>query len=465
MWTQPQRVLRLRLVLLDTDRPVERVVEIDSASRLDALHTLIQSTFTWSGRSRHIFTDRRSATGPNSWGEASMSQQRVWEMEHLCRNRGHVSECEWTATVGAVLDSCATAPRAGELFYEYAVESACPAYERGSGCLLAELDRCEARGAHGWTVSVEPISERKPRRHEPLPALIGGCGRAPFEETGGAAGDAALNSVLDNPAHPRYAEFDAWARVLAGPLAASAIRAFDADHFDPKVAALAFHAGGTLLDFALPERLVAAASAIPRRNRLDVLDAAAAIGLEHPAVVDVEMARRVTHEISECLRSIAGAAHHADSAPGDEQSTLAWVRSLGLVLRRKGELQLTRVGERLMDDPEGLLSHCADRYWRAAGESALALHVLLAVAHGLAGDELITQVMASRSAESASADWSDEWSYSYRFAGPLSNEDAALRSIERCTAFLARLGAFSAAPGSHAVTTDGVTLATAILSR
>ena len=183
MASNAHRLLRLRLEIADVEIPITRTLEIDASTPLERLHHVIQIAFGWSDRARHVFTDRRTAAQawPDKFGTAygSFGQQRVWEMDHECRNRGHISECEWTSTIAGVFDTItpsATHSAFGDdapvLFYEYGIETRCPAYEYGEPCFGCapgrvpgpRLDRRRVIAWSGSAVEVgTPYRERAAR--------------------------------------------------------------------------------------------------------------------------------------------------------------------------------------------------------------------------------------------------------------------------------------------------------------
>ncbi|HEY5221502.1 MAG TPA: hypothetical protein VIJ18_00405 [Microbacteriaceae bacterium] len=498
MWNSPKQVLKLRLSVLDVGRPIERVIAVDAAMRLESLHSVIHAAFAWTGRQhRHVFTNSRSAVQHERqpvWAVGRYDGARtqlIWEMDHGCRNGEHTSLCEWTSTVAQALDEVASTVNGPELFYEYGLKEGPHAHEYNDCALLAR-DLCNDHWPHGWTIAVEELDRYKPGRSEEFPTLLDGCGRSPLLESSGPRGDAALNALLDTPEHPRHSEIDTWVRQLEGPWAAHDGRAFDPNRFDLSAAAQVFGSRSDSYGYSynqradratvggveLSEDATRAAAAIPRRHRIDVLSAAADRVLAHPEGLAPNTVQWLTAPLDALLHRIAAAdsARQPDTAAMrttdrcDVESGVneLFARSLRLVVRRAGYFRLTRAGEAALGEPSALLNACLNAYWTAATDPSAGLYVLLGVISGLAGDDLLSQVGAAVVADQlernvSASDWDGERTMP---ANNTYGRDASAGSdIDSYVAYLARFGSFTGSGDDTRVTADGAALAMTLLTR
>lgn len=419
-------VFELALEIVDLPIPVTRVVEIDASTRLERLHELIQIAFAWSNQTRHVFTDRRTDVSSSGWRDRSyfaFERQRVWEMDHGCRDRDHVSECGWTSTIADAFaaiapDSMNTSPT---IFYEYGVEAGCRAREFGEPCIGSSTGSCPG---HGWTVAVSLLDSRSARRPPLTPRVLQATGRAPLEEACSATGYIGLLEVLGHAGHPEHDELTAWVRTVVGPWAqpgsmldpascdAAAMQCAIDDEF-----------GGGDLDGA-HGRVRALTRYSPRRFRIDMH---AAIRRLDPLAPDDTFAERVTEPLRSTLRAVAlatpvagpGAGDSAVMSTGDPVGT-PFARALGLVRRRNGVLLLTRAGEAAIDRPSDLLERCAAHYWKVGDDPMIGLFVSIAAAQGLADEALDRWVAAVCQAEERAPRTSsdDEWGWRATTSSP-----------------------------------------------
>ena len=218
------RILTLKFVLIGLLQPVTRIVDVSASLRMAELHELILPLFAWEDSASHRFIDHpidEPRLGDDEYAgyARSATRRRVWEMEHWCRDTdGHVSECEWTSTVGAAFDSLPFGSSA-VLYYEYG-STQCPEWRYGEPCLARQLDIADGRHRHGWTIAISVDAVRSARRAEPA-ALLRGTGRAPLVEAGGPAAYEEMLGVLTDPMHAKRPELCSWIEDRIGVWATS----------------------------------------------------------------------------------------------------------------------------------------------------------------------------------------------------------------------------------------------------
>lgn len=443
---------------------VSRTVEVPATMRMIQLHELIQSVFGWTDQASHVFADRSrfierehhdfdtwsnvatdefapdvfapdafasdafvSRTRPYRWGP----RRRVWEMEHWCRDRDsdHVSECEWTATVGSAMDSLDT------LYYEYGVGESCPAPAL-SGAMFAEapwqaideessglvgpwladdepwsattLSPCAAfhpdlstdAHAHGWVIAITAHGS-VPARHT---NLVDGIGRTPIEACGGASAYRVLVDAITDPAHAMHVGLVAWAREKVGPWAASGDRAFDPMAFSlpavqariPSPLEYGWRSTGArprVIDHVFNGRSLNGRSQFPK-EAIEGLVTAAHEATDPANLPDSALASSMTERLRSSLERLPSSRTKplpttpADIDPAHDR-TLAAIK---VAYRRGGVLLRSRAGDDALADPIELLGKCAARYWSLKGDGEVQFYVALAAAEGLSGAALVERV-------------------------------------------------------------------------
>ena len=415
MASNAHRLLRLRLEIADVEIPITRTLEIDASTPLERLHHVIQIAFGWSDRARHVFTDRRAAVQPwpgeYGMGYGSFGQQRVWEMDHECRNRGHISECEWTSSIAGVFDTItpsATPSAFGDdapvLFYEYGIETRCRAYEYGERCFGSLSGACPG---HGWIVAVSLLGagpRPRSRSAHRTANVLHASGRAPLEEACSAAGYNTLREVLGDPQHPAHAEVAAWAKRRVGPWAVSETATLDPAECDADAvqSVIDEELGGSSFGDSAGGHLQRQMLATPRRLRLDLRSTLGRLEVPEP---DDAAAERLTARLRGMLHTLVAAepvsgadAESSDAPHAPDPADLAFARTLGL-LRRNRVPMLTRAAEPLIDKPTALLQRCAQHYWQLDPGTGFAMYVAIGTAQGLAGEALDRLVAAACEAE------------------------------------------------------------------
>lgn len=446
---------------------VIRAVEVPATMRMVQLHELIQSVFGWTDRASHIFADRprfieRERHEFDSWSNVATDEfahdvfapdalafdviasdafvsrarphrwrpkRRVWEMEHWCRDRDseHVSECEWTGTVGSAMDGLDT------LYYEYGTGESCPAPQltgpmfakapwsardaESSGlvgpwladdepwsatalspCAVFRPDLDNDDHAHGWVIAITTHGSVAARDT----SLVDGVGRTPIEACGGTSAYRVLIDAITDSSHPMHAGLDAWAREKVGPWAASGELAFDPMAFSLPAARARIPSPleyGWRSTDARPRvigRILNGGSRFPKEG-IDELVTAAQGATDQANLPDTAQASSMTDGLRSSLEHLPSSRTKpfpttpADIDPAHDR-TLAAIK---VAYRRGGVLLRSRAGDEALTDPLELLGKCAARYWSLKGDDDVQFYVALAVAEGLSGAALAERVTAA----------------------------------------------------------------------
>ena len=438
---------------------VSRTVEVPATTRLVEFHELIQSVFGWTDRGNHVFADRprfieREHHDIDMWPNVETNEyrwsprRRIWEMEHWCRDRDpdHVSECEWTASVGSAMDSLDT------LYYEYGTGGrddtgeSCPApalsgsmfagapwsaVDESSGLVgpwLADDEPWSATAlspcavfhpglrtdahAHGWVVAITAHGSVAARGI----SLVDGVGRTPIEACGGASAYRVLVDAITDTSHPMHVGLDAWAREKVGPWAASGGLAFNPMAFSLAAAkvrvpsALEYgwrsaNARPPVLDRILNGRSFNGRSGFPS-DAIEELVTAAQEAADQANLPDMVQASSTTEGLRSSLERLPSSRTKplpttpADIDPAHDR-TLAAIK---VAYRRGGVLLRSRAGDDALTDPLALLCKCAARYWSLGGDDQVQFYVALAVAEGLSGAALAERVTVAAHLQSGDAD-------------------------------------------------------------
>ncbi|TYL53784.1 plasmid pRiA4b ORF-3 family protein [Agromyces mariniharenae] len=400
------RILTLKFVVIGLSQPVTRIVDVSASLRMAELHGLILPLFAWEDSASHRFIDH-PIDGPRFGDDEyagyarSATRRRVWEMEHWCRDAdGHVSECEWTSTVGAAFDSLPFGSSA-VLYYEYG-STQCPEWRYGEPCLARQLDIADGRHRHGWTIAISVDAVRSARRAEPA-ALLRGTGRAPLVEAGGPAAYEEMLGVLTDPMHAKRPELCSWIEDRIGVWATSQpLARADFDVEATRVLIASTRRGASDHRDPSPFRaLLARTERWHPAHRIELLSAAQRAGVASGGLPDRSQAAAFTSAVAARLAALSST--RTESAPIAAESALVTsdplsasfddvLRRLRFAYRRSGVLLRSRAGDEALVDPRVLLDRYAARYWALPSDTDLAIAIALAVAEGLPDDELPARV-------------------------------------------------------------------------
>lgn len=176
--------LRIRASIDGT--AIERLLQLDGAMTLAALHEVLQCAFGWEDRHLHDFSDQRTPTA---------DALRWLDEASIAEGDDGIAETEWSV-------SSAFAATAGELFYSY-------------------------DAADGWIHQLELLASRPVLDGEPLARIVEGTLRGPLEDSGGPSGYARIVEAYADPADPGHREI---VRIVAAQL--GPWRTFDPEAFD-----------------------------------------------------------------------------------------------------------------------------------------------------------------------------------------------------------------------------------------
>ena len=176
--SRPTRdLIRFKIVLVDTNPEIWRLLELDADLTLDRVHEALQITMGWRDSHLHLFEDM----GPDERlhpVDGEVRDPRRWMTHEDREELDGLPETEWT--LGQVLTE-----ESSPLYYEY---------DFG--------DR--------WIHRLEFVEQRTVPATEPAAHVDRGERRAPPEDCGGTPGYAELLDTLADPRHERHRELTEW---------------------------------------------------------------------------------------------------------------------------------------------------------------------------------------------------------------------------------------------------------------
>lgn len=343
---------RVRISLVDSVPEIWRLIELDSALTLDAVHDVIQRAVGWRNEHLHMFAkeDPRERLGPGN-RDLGRVELRWYDQESL--DEGLPGQPETECPLHQVLSE----------------ESPAAYYEYDFG--------------DGWWHRLELVGTVESDGTPRAARLLDGAQRAPLEDSGGIHGYLDKLDVLADPQHDEHEFIREWVEDIAGPWRPFDPEDLDIDHVNSELA-IAHQGVGSGGELPLWRALAAqmlGSRASEFRHYVSELD------LDQPAAVDDETAARMSEPYAWLLRRIGtegltltGAGWMPPDVVSDAMRDLDWgwrwlgefnresqtlpilnlranAQRFGFVHKRKGRLLLTSAGKRLLDDPTGL--------WRA----------------------------------------------------------------------------------------------------
>ncbi|MBK5233692.1 MAG: plasmid pRiA4b ORF-3 family protein [Thermoleophilia bacterium] len=196
------KLIRARILLLDVEPEVWRLIEVDAGMTLDRLHAVIQVAMGWQNTHLHAFTEQEPRTKVSDNGHGP---PRVWLTDfELSEGRPGLPENQ--TALGEILGE-----KSGPIFYEY---------DYGDDW----IHRIE------FIELIEDDSKASPA------VLVRGQGACPPEDSGGAHGYMDLLAVIDKRIAVEESlrgmsveELTTWADSQVGPW-----RDFDPEFLDPE---------------------------------------------------------------------------------------------------------------------------------------------------------------------------------------------------------------------------------------
>ena len=196
------KLIRARILLLDVEPEVWRLVEADAGMTLDQLHAVIQVSMGWQDTHLHNFAEQEPHKKVSGNGHGP---PRVW-LTGFELDDGRPGLPEVGTTLGEILSE-----KSGSVFYEY---------DYGDG----------------WIHRIEFIESIDDEQRTPPATLVRGQGACPPEDSGGAHGYTNMLAVLDqeiaveDSLHGLSAgEITTWANSQVGPW-----HDFDREFLDPE---------------------------------------------------------------------------------------------------------------------------------------------------------------------------------------------------------------------------------------
>jgi Plasmid pRiA4b ORF-3-like protein len=339
---EPATTFLIRIEVMDVVPPIWRTVEVRSDLTLDVLHEVIQAAFGWEDYHLHRFHPTRNAytsdlqmiinVGDEAEGEEGISESSL-TLDRLLHRRGDT----WYYT-----------------------------YDFGDN----------------WTHRIRLQSTHRPAADAPRAVCIAGERRGPIEDSGGPYGYQEVLDAMGDPSHPRHQEVSQWFD-FSSSLAEDVI---DLREINDQIGkALALHPA-TASDQL--KQLINHCQGLEARNRLTQLLNAAR--LDVPITVDPETANAMVQSYRWLLHRVGpdgikltkagflprvhvkaaveelGVGNWLGSGTVESHTApVLWLREtatrLGLVRKSRGQLNVTKLGSALRDDPPRLLAHVAAR--------------------------------------------------------------------------------------------------------
>ena len=396
--SRPTRdLIRFKIVLVDTNPEIWRLLELDADLTLDRVHEALQITMGWRDSHLHLFEDM----GPDERlhpVDGEVRDPRRWMTHEDLEELDGLPETEWT--LGQVLTE-----ESSPLYYEY---------DFG--------DR--------WIHRLELVEQLTVPATEPAAHVDRGERRAPPEDCGGTPGYAELLDTLADPRHERHQELTEWVAHTVGPW-----QPFDADRFDVDAVNREL-----ILRFPVPDDdgrraphpntppLVAElVERVPPGLRPELRTCLQSAELETPVLVDAAVADRMVTPYRWLIRRVGADGLNLTAAGWLPPSVVAeameefgwderWIgkgnreewtqpvrrlreqaHRLGLVRKLKGRLVLPVAVRGLGDDPVGLwfsvARSLAHRHRHDAGRDATLLLALeLAAGRTESQDEVLRRI-------------------------------------------------------------------------
>lgn len=170
-------VLEVRVVLVDSEPEIWRLLELRGSLTLSQVHQVLQAAYGWEDAHLHRFvtSDPFAPLRPVG-GEFPEALQ--WLPKQECKEPGDRPEEDCSLDQLLVLGS-------GEAFYEYDF-------------------------GDSWLHRLDLVSRRHADDDIPTARLTDGARRSPLEDSGGLPGYEEIMDALADPSHPDHAEHSAW---------------------------------------------------------------------------------------------------------------------------------------------------------------------------------------------------------------------------------------------------------------
>ena len=381
----PMKLIRTRILLLDVEPEVWRLIEVDAGMTLDGVHAVIQVAMGWQNTHLHAFTEQEPRTKVSDNGHGP---PRVWLTDfELSEGRPGLPENQ--TTLGEILGE-----KTGPIFY---------VYDYGDD----------------WIHRIECIEliEDDPKASPAV--LVRGQGAGPPEDSGGAHGYKDLRAVIDKKLTVEDSlrglsaeELTTWADSQVGPW-----RNFDPEFLDPEAINREL-----LHRFPAPEDAPSANAALNDLTariidplRMEFRGWLGRSEVEQTLPISAEDAAEMMQPYSWLLDRIGGdgikltqAGYMPPRVVSDLMRELGWeeewigkmnredltapamdlrekAMDLGLVRRHKGHLILARDIRGIATDPSALLEVIAARLPSSYGHDAIndaALAMLVTISGG-----------------------------------------------------------------------------------
>ena len=339
---EPPTTFRVRIEIVGVVPPIWRTLDVMSDVSLDGLHGVIQAAFGWEDRHLHRFHPT-----PDPYTSDLEMIINVGD-----EDEGEEGIPEWTLTLDRLLHE------PGDSWYY--------TYDFGDN----------------WTHLITLESTHHPAADSPRAVCVAGERRGPVEDSGGAHGYQEVLDIFSDPSHPRHNEVSQWLTLIGQSVGDDVI---DLDMINGEIAReVALHPRAASDQL---KELINRCQGIEARNRLARLISSARLD---SITVDPETAKAMIRPYRWLLHRIgpdgikltkAGFLPpvHVKAAVEElevrdwigagtvESHTppVMWLREtatrLGLLRKYRGQLNVTKLGSALREDPLRLLAHVAKR--------------------------------------------------------------------------------------------------------